>query len=485
MSGGRTDVGSEPAPTSDAGRLRGDGSGRSTGERGPEAPAVPEAPGARAARPRRRAGSLTLSVAAAATLLLILGGVAYWRANIGLVKTDNAQITGDLAPISARVTGTVIRVDVTPDQYVHAGDVLVELDATDYRIALNQAKAALASAQAQVRADQAALVAQQQQYTTSLSVARTALEATQPALPQAVAQLHMQEGTTAAQLAQAQQAVATAQAAVRATEAALMTATNTLTRDKLLFAQGAISAQQLDTDTAAYETALSNEQSARDALHQAVAGVAAAQANRQQVTVAEQEVETNRAQIAHAEALLQQAQAGDALIRQRAQELAGAEAQAAAAAQAVQTAEVNLSRTLVRAPADGWATSTVPVGFSVEPGQAVQPNQPLMYLTLARHVWIVANIKETQLGGIRVGDPVRITVDAFRGRLFHGHVESIGSATGSSTALLPPDNATGNFIKVVQLVPVRIALDPGTDPESQLQIGLSVEVRIDTRGHGR
>jgi membrane fusion protein (multidrug efflux system) len=417
----------------------------------------------------------------------MIAGVVYWRANVGLVKTDNAQTMGDQAPISAQITGRVIRVDVAQDQYVHTGDVLVELDPTDYRIALNQAQATLAAAQAQVRAAQAALVAQQQQYATSLRVARTTLEATQPALPQAVAQLHMKEGTTAAHLAQARQAVTTAQANVRAAQVALATATHTLARDKQLFAQGAISAQQLDTDTSAYETALSSSQATRDALSQAEAGVAAAEANRRQVTVAQRGVETNRAQIAHAEALLQQAEAGDALVRQRAQELAGAEAQAAAAAQAVHTAEVNLSRTVVRAPVDGWVGSASPGGFSVEPGQVVQPNVPLLHLTLAHRIWVVANLKETQLGRVRVGDPVRITVDAVRGRVFHGHVESIGAATGASTALLPPDNATGNFVKVVQLVPVRIALDLQDDPtpQQQLQVGLSAEVAIDTRNRGR
>jgi membrane fusion protein, multidrug efflux system len=486
MSSRRPEVGN-PVPTTSEEKSRpgGDGAGRSSLERTPESNARPEATTSGELRPQRSARSFAVPLASAVALLLLVAGVVYWRANIGLVKTDNAQTMGDLAPISAQVSGRVVRVDVVQDQYVRAGAVLVELDQTDYRIALNQAQASLAAAQAQVHAAQAALVAQQQQYETSLSVARTSLAATEPALPQAVAQLQLQEGTTAAQLQQAEQAVTTARAQLQAAQAALTTAGNTLSRDKQLFAQGAISAQQLDADTSAYQSALANEQAARDALRQAEAGVASAEANRKQVLVAQQAVEANRAQIAHAEALLRQAEAGDALVRQRAQELASAEAQAAVAAQAVQTAQVNLGRTFVRAPADGWVGSTSPVGFSVEPGQVVQPNQPLLYLTLAHHIWVVANIKETQLGRIRVGDPVRVRVDALGGRVFPGRVESIGSTTGASTALLPPDNATGNFIKVVQLVPVRIALDPGTDPQRELQVGLSVEVTIDTRGKSR
>jgi membrane fusion protein (multidrug efflux system) len=115
---------------------------------------------------------------------------------------------------------------------------------------------------------------------------------------------------------------------------------------------------------------------------------------------------------------------------------------------------------------------------TVEPGQVVQPNQPLLSVTLQNHVWVIANVKETQLGSVRVGNPVRIIVDVYRHRVFHGHVASIEAATGSTVALLPPDNATGNFVKVVQLVPVYISLDAGSDPAQQ--VGLSAEVTINT-----
>ena len=141
-------------------------------------------------RPRRRPRPLILASVGVGLVLVLLAGVAYWRINIGLVKTNNSQTNGNLAPISAQVTGRVIHVDVVQDQYVRTGGPLLELDPTDYRIALAQARASLAAAQAQVRVSQAALVAQQQQYTTGLGAARTSLQATQPSVPQAVAQLH-------------------------------------------------------------------------------------------------------------------------------------------------------------------------------------------------------------------------------------------------------------------------------------------------------
>src|SRR5579883_856027 len=379
--------------------------------------------------PRRGLRRLVLPVLVLVLVGAAAAGVWYWRENLGIVRTDNAQTAGDLAPVSSRVPGTVIRVDVTDNQFVRAGTVLVELDPTDYRLALDQAKAQLTAAQAQV-------------------------QAARPQLPQAEAQLALQETQAASQIAQARARVTSAEAEVRAARAALDLAQKTVDRDRLLYADGAIAAQQVESDTTQLAAAQARYQSAEDALREARADLAIAEASRHQVTIARETVAISQGQVARAQAELQQAEAGEALVRQRAHDLAVAEAQAAAAEAAVRTAEVNLARTRIVAPSDGWVTNR-----TVQVGQVVQPNQPLLFLTLAHHVWVVANIKETQLGSIRVGDPVRITVDALRGRVFHGHVESIGAATGSATALLPPDNATGNFIKVVQLVPVRIALD--------------------------
>jgi membrane fusion protein (multidrug efflux system) len=462
-----------PSATSPAG-ARGQGQTPGGGEQIPR----PE-PARELTRPRGTLRRLALPLAAGVAILLLIAGVVYWRANAGLVKTDNAQTAGNIAPISAQVAGTVTKVDVIDNQRVTSGTVLVELDPADYRLALNQARANLAAAEAQVLAAQASLAAQQAQFTSGVRAAQGGLAATAPRLPQAQSQLTMQEGMTAAQVAQAQAQVSSARASLAAALSNVQTAARTLARDRQLYAQGAIASQQLDVDTNAYSTAQAQYQSAQEALRQAQANLASAQAARQQVEIARTNVAASQGQVVQAQAQVQQAQAGAAVVNQRAQELAVAKAQAATAAQAVQTAELNLSRTQIRAPADGVVTNR-----TVEIGQVVQPNVPLLSLTLSNDVWVVANIKETQVGRIRVGDPVRITVDAFRGRAFRGHVQSIGAATGSTTALLPPDNATGNFVKVIQLVPVRITLDPGaSDPP--LQVGLSAEVSIDTRHTAR
>ena len=420
-------------------------------------------------------GRLRGLVGVLAVLLIGAGGVLYWRANSGFVKTNNAQTNGDLAAISPRVSGNVLRVLVEEHQYVRAGTELVDIDPTDSRLALAQAEAQRTTAFANEQAAAAALTAQQQAFAAGLNVAQGTLRAQQPTVAQARAQLVMNDQTTAAGITQAQKQVATAEANLRATRAQLTTTQRTYDRDKALLTAGAIATQQVDIDTANLATATAQAQAAEDAVHQARSQLASAITARQQVEVSRQAVAVNQGQVANAQGQVQQAQAQAAVTSQRAHELAAAHAQVAAAEQAVRVARVNLSRTVISAPVDGWVTNK-----TVQPGQVVQPNQPLMAITIQGHLWVDANVKESHLGGVRVGDPVAIHIDEFHGHVFHGHVGSIGKATGSAVALLPPDNATGNFIKVVQLVPVRIYFDFGRG-ETQPAIGLSAEVAIDTR----
>jgi membrane fusion protein, multidrug efflux system len=427
------------------------------------------------ARPRR----WLRRVGVVLTILVVGAGVLYWRANSGIVKTDNAQTNGDLSPISPRVGGTVLRVLVQEHQYVRAGTELVDLDPTDYRLTLAQAQAQLTNARANEKAAAAALAAQEQAFAAGLTTAQGTLRAARPTVAQAQAQVVMNDQTTAAGIAQAEKQVVTAEANLRAAQAQLTTTQRTYDRDKALLASGAIAAQQLDIDTANLASATAAVQADEDAVHQARAQLASAIAARQQVEVSRQAVAVNQGQVANAEGQVQQAQAQAAVVHQRAQELAASQAQVTAAEQAVRQAKVNLSRTIVSAAVDGWVTNK-----TVEPGQVVQANQPLMAIAIQGQLWVDANIKESKLGGVRVGQPVTIHIDQFRGHTFHGHVGSIGKATGSAIALLPPDNATGNFIKVVQLVPVRVYFDLGPG-ESQPAIGLSAEIAIDTRHPGR
>jgi membrane fusion protein, multidrug efflux system len=448
----------------------------------PETAAGGTLPGGRgdAPQPPRGRRSIVLWIAVGAAVLLAAGAV-WWRFNSGWVKTDNAQTAGDLMTISSQVAGIVTSIPVHQDEYVRRGAVLVRLDPAPYRVVLGQARAQDRQAEAQVAAAQAALAAQEQLTSTNIRAAQAQLAAARPTVPQAQATLSQQRQTVSKDILAAQTTVRSAAAALVSQMAELTVAQRTLARDRILLAQGAVSQQQVDIDTAAEQAAVAQVQTARSALAQAQAQLATYLAQRQQVIVAEQQVVVNQQQVAHAAAMVEQAQAGEATVQQLAKQLAAAEAQAAAAAEAVRTAALSLGYTTVRAPADGWVVNWV-TSPTVTIGEVVQPNVPLLWLT-GRHVWVMANVKETRLGRVRVGDPVRITVDVFRGRVFRGHVASIGSASGSATALLPPDNATGNFVKVVQLVPVRIEFDH--DPRSregvQIPVAVSVEVAIDTR----
>jgi len=422
---------------------------------------------------------LALPLILIVTGVLMASGFIYWRASRGLVKTDNAQTKGDMAPVSSRIPGTVITVRVTENQQVKTGTVLLELERDDFALAVEHAKAQLAAAEAQVQAARAALAAQQQEFTTGLSVARAAVRVSQPRLSQAETQVLMDEVSTTAKIDQARARVATSEAAVRAAKANLELVSRTLARNRDLLAQGALAAQVVDSDAALLEDARARVQTAQEALNLAQAELVAVESARQQVAIQRQTVAVNRAEIGRAEALLQQAAGREALVRQRIQELAVAEARAADAASTVRIAEANLDRTVIRASSDGWVTN-----LTAQVGQVLQPNQPVMALALSREVWVVANVKETLIGTVRIGAPVRIEVDAYPGRTFRGRVQSIGAATGASTALLPPDNATGNFVKIVQLVPVRVVIeaDPNAPP---LRLGLSAVVTIDTRQGAR
>src|SRR5271155_2863288 len=211
MNDGPTAVDTKASPT-----IAGDApKGRATGPARDEVPAEPQTPPA----PHRSRRSLALPVAAAVVLIIVAAAFMYWRSNLGIVKTDNAQTTGDVAPVAALITGTIVKIDVTDNQLVQAGQVLVQIDPTDYRLALGSARANLAAAQAQVNAAQAALTSQQEEYTTGLSVARGALQATTPKLPQAQAQLDMERQNTAAAVSQAQAQVSSAQANIASTKA--------------------------------------------------------------------------------------------------------------------------------------------------------------------------------------------------------------------------------------------------------------------------
>lgn len=379
-------------------------------------------------------------------IALIIGlffGVRYFVYAAHHVSTDDAQIAGDITTISPRVKGQVTAVNAHENQSVRKGAPLVSLDDRDYKVALQQAQAAYDQAVSNMAAADTAVP--QQSMLTSAQMAQA-----QAGIAQ-----------SASGVLNAQQRVATAQANLDAARANAVKAQHDVDRARELAGEGAISQSQLDAAQAAYLTA----QAQRDA---AIQGVAAA---RSSVTQSQAQVLASRAQ-------LDQAQTGTQTTQIKSAQAAVSAAQVKAAAASLANARLQESYTRITAPVDGVVSKK-----SVNVGDTLSVGQPLMALADQRHLWVTANLKETQIRNLRIGQPVEIRVDAFPHRVFAGKVQSISAATGATFALIPPDNASGNFTKVVQRVPVRIAIDPSSDPQGLLRQGLSAVISIDTTNH--
>jgi len=384
---------------------------------------------------RKRRTPLLIGALAAVALGISAG---YYLLHLGRESTDDAQVEGRLMNVSTRIAGQVLRMNVEDNQMVNEGDVLVELDPADYR-----AKAQIASA--------------------DLSAAEAAVE-------QARSALALIEKTAPAGLTQAQGGLATANASVDAARATLEEA-----RAAVSAAESRSKLSQLNFDR--------EQQLERGG---AVA-VAALDATRTELDEAEASRERAVARLRAAEASLTGSSGGVALARGRVTAAATESEQISAAkanlglalARAEQAratlslAELNVGYTVVRAPHRGVVSRR-----GVEVGQTVAPERPLLAIVPLDDVWIVANFKEDQLAGVRPGQRAAVHVDTFGGRDFSGHVESIAGGTGARFALLPPDNATGNFVKVVQRVPVLVRLDGAS---VQLRPGMSADVTIWTK----
>lgn len=388
-------------------------------------------------------------------IVALVGAIgAYWYYG-GRESTDNAQIDGHITPVASRVGGTVLRVLVADNQRVESGTTLVELDPADRQIAVDRAAAELADAEAAARA---AEVGVPMSATTTASDVQTA----GAMLDQARGGVAAAEGEVTA----ARGRVEAAEGRLREKEAEATKTARDVERLKGLVEKDEISRQQFDTATSAAEAARAAADVARSDIHAATTAVG----------VAESRLRQSRAGLI-------QAQAGVGAARTAPQQVTITRANAQAATARVERAraalaeaKLNLRYTTVKAPTSGIVSRR-----TVEPGQVVQQGQPLMALVNLDDLWVTANFKETQLDSIRVGQPVSISVDALGGQKFAGRVESIAGATGARFSLLPPENASGNFVKVVQRVPLKIALDKGQDPDHRLRPGMSVAPTVFVR----
>lgn len=365
-------------------------------------------------------------------------------------STDDAQIDGHLIPISPRIAGRIVSVLVDDNKQVKAGESLVQLDPADYQVAVEQAQAQLLNAQATATESQVNLPLTNINTRSSVRVSNT------------------QVNQAKAAVESAQQAVNAAQAKVNSAKAELM--------------QAQANSNRAQKDLARYKDLVNKDEISKQDYDSAVA---AADANAAQVNSARAQVVAAQHGLDQAQAQVKQAKAQEATAvvqyRQYRQvepkQIAVSEArykQAQAQAQQYQAlldkAKLNLSYTIIKAPVDGIVSRK-----TAEPGMQVAAGQQLMSLIPLDSVWVTANFKETQLRHMRPGQLVEIEVDAFgSSRQYRGHIDSIAGASGAKFSLLPPENATGNFVKVVQRIPVKIVLDPGENRDHQLRPGMSV-----------
>jgi membrane fusion protein (multidrug efflux system) len=362
----------------------------------------------------------------------LIGGVFLWRYFSTYESTDDAQVDVHLYPVSARVSGYVLRVNVGDNQWVEKGTVLVEIDPRDYEVAIAQAQANLANSQA---------TAQSLNITVPITSVNTSSQLTFTASGI--------EDANAGVIAAERQLTA-AHAQMESAQANDVRAQDDLHRYKLLVDKREVAQQVYDqalasakSSAAAVSAAGASESAAEQFIQQARSRLAQADANHKYAQTAPQQVSSTRARVRAAIADVEQKRA---LLEQ---------------------AQLNLQYTKIVAPVSGEVNKTVVVGMNVQDGQRLLTVVPL------DAVWVTANFKETQLKHMQVRQRAEIHVDS-SGRILKGHVDSIAGATGPLFSLLPPENATGNYVKIVQRIPVKIVLDPGENRDRRLRPGMNV-----------
>lgn len=392
--------------------------------------------------------------------VVLLVALIWWIIDLtSHVETDDSFITGHLHPVSPRVSGTITGVYFDDNQIVKAGQLLVTLDPRDFQVAVQQAKAALTNAKAQAKAAEANVTLSRGQYQGQVTQARGELSASSEVV-----------GQTQSSLRAAQAAVETARQNLAQSQASLTKAQQDVQRYSTVDPR-AVSAQIRDEAQTTYEGALATRNASQASVAQAMA----------RVSEIRREISANRARVIQSQGVLQTAKSQTYQVNVQKSQAQSARATVGEAQAELKQAQLNLSYTRIVAPVSGKVGKK-----NAEVGQRIQPGQPLLSIVDPR-VWVVANLKETQLENVRPGEAVHIHVDAFPHHPFRGVVESISPASGAQFALLPPDNATGNFTKIVQRIPVKIlfTVESIEGYENLLAPGMSTVIKINVRSAKR
>jgi membrane fusion protein (multidrug efflux system) len=401
--------------------------------------------------PRRRPRLVRWLVAAMVVVVLSPGGYYVWKYLSAYETTDDAQIDGHVDAISARITGTVIELRAEDNQFVKAGDVLVKLDPRDYEVALARAEADLQDAEATLESSRIGVPI------ITINTASQLKTATSSRADAAASTAGSQR-----QLAAARARLDSAKAQVREAEANLKRTSDDVTRYQLLVDKNEIPRQL-------YDTAVSSKSAAQAALDARWAAVHEAEQN---IIVAESTVEQATQRITQADASIESAMTAAKQVAVSEARVKSALAQVAREKALVEQARLNLSYCTIVAPEAGIVGKK-----TVELGQNISPGQQLMSVVPLEDIWVTANFKETQLNLIKPGQRVDVDVDAY-GKVYTGKIVAVGGASGSRFSVLPPENATGNYVKVVQRIPVRINFDPGQNEDRKLRPGMSVIPKV-------
>jgi membrane fusion protein (multidrug efflux system) len=378
-------------------------------------------------------------------LVAVLGvvmaiGAYWWLYKFHRVTTDDAYVKANSAQISSRVPGTVVGVQVMNDHWVEVGQTLVELDPADYKVAVERNEAIVAESQADVKASELTITQTEGQTAAQVKAAEAALQSARDKEREAghkLDELQSKRLAVTADLGQAEK---------------------DFERFESIFRQGAGTERLRDQAN----TGLKKAKAQSGAIGSEVAAVKASLAS------IGQEVDRARAQLQSAQSERHQVQIQRHKLESLKARLRKAEAD-------LEASRLNLSYTVVAAPIEGYIAQK-----NVQVGERIQPGQALMAVVPLREVYVEANFKETELTNVRLGQPATIHADVYPGYSYHGKVAGIRAGTGAVFSLLPPENATGNWIKVVQRVPVKIYLDAPPPPDHPLGLGYSLEVTIDT-----
>jgi membrane fusion protein, multidrug efflux system len=401
--------------------------------------------------PRKRARIGRLLVFVVVVAVLVSAGYYLWKYLNTYETTDDAQIDGHINAISGRITGNVIAVLAEDEQFVNAGDVLVKIDPRDYEVAVAKAEADLRDAEAALETSRIDVPI------TSTNTASQLKTASSSRVDATAFVLGAQR-----QLSAARDRLESAQAQVREAQANVKKTTDDVTRYKLLVDKNEIPRQL-------YDTAVAQADGAQATLDARNAAVREAEQN---IVVAQSAVDQADQRITQADASIESARTAPQQVAVSQSRAKSAQAQVAQKKALLDQAKLNLGYCIIVAPVTGIVGKK-----TVELGENISPGEQLMAVVPLDDIWVTANFKETQLDHMNAGQRVRFSVDAYS-KEYTGKILAVGGASGSRFSLLPPENATGNYVKVVQRIPVRINLDPGQNDDHRLRPGMSVDPKV-------